>query len=212
MSQFRWSNLEPFDRYDAPCLWVLSLGPKSRCLGEPWPRPSFPGATGPNHHLAWLYRMFWVLQSPSVTTRWVLTSPKKCGTIIAQKCRSPTGLCSVRWLQCIFIELNLLWLCEVFCVTRQTNFFSTTSDSILQILYLQWLSVSETLSCCSRFVHLVRLQQHPRHRFWVFISRLSLSLRRGFYCSRRVLSPFAAIVLIITICVPDPQLLWCLIQ
>ena len=46
-----------------PCLCVVTLVSKSRCLGKPWPHPSLCGATGPNCHLVWLRRLFCVPHS-----------------------------------------------------------------------------------------------------------------------------------------------------
>ena len=42
------------------CHWMVSLGSKFRCIEAPCFCPSLPGATGPNRHLSWLCRLFWV--------------------------------------------------------------------------------------------------------------------------------------------------------
>ena len=80
-----------------PCLWMVSLGSKSRCLGVPWPSPSLLGVTGPNRHLAWLLRLFWVPYKHPHSQQdrsWLLQ--KKMRNI---PCSCPSsGLCPVRLL------------------------------------------------------------------------------------------------------------------
>ena len=84
------SLCRPFCPVWRPCLWVVSQGSKSRCLGVPWPSRSLPGDTGANRHLAWLPRLFWVSNShPQSQQNW---------SWLLQTVAEPSVLVSFLWV------------------------------------------------------------------------------------------------------------------
>ena len=85
-----------------PCLWVVSLGFKSRCLGAPWPRPLLPGGTGPNRHHNWLRTLFCAPNSYSQS--------QQDGSRLLQKIAEHSLLVYLVWaLPCPLAPVPLQW-------------------------------------------------------------------------------------------------------